>query len=132
MTQEDGVRVAGWVFAGFSAPPILFHLAAILGAPVGHLTMGGRWPGVLPLRVRLLSLLSAGILVLMARTVLVRAEVLSGRVPEWSLRAMLAYLALAILAHVATPSSAERKLWLPMILVMTFAALWVELRAPTG
>lgn len=132
MIGGDGVRLAALVFAALSTVVVLFLIAAILGAPVGHLTMGGRWPGALPPAVRLLSLLSIGFTVLMVTTVLVRAGVFSGHIPTWSMRAVLAYLALAILAHVATPSSAERKLWLPVILALTAAALWVEIRAPKG
>lgn len=35
---------------------IAFHVAMICGAPWGHLTMGGRWPGALPPAARWLSL----------------------------------------------------------------------------
>lgn len=126
------MRLAGLVFAALSLAVVLFHVAAIFGAPVGHLTMGGRWPGVLPPAARLLSLLSIGITALMVTTVLVRAEVLGGSMPAWSMRVVLAYLATAILAHVATPSSAERKLWLPVILALTAAALWVEMTSSSN
>lgn len=117
------------MFAALSAIVMLFHAAAILGAPVGHLTMGGRWPGVLPPAARVLSMLSLGVIGLTAAVVLARAEVIRWTLPRWSLRAVLVYLTLGILMHIATPSSAERKLWLPVIVMLTMSALWVELRA---
>ncbi len=129
MIGANGVRLAAWVFAALSAVVMLFHTAAIFGAPVGHLTMGGRWPGVLPPAVRVLSVLSLGVIGLTATAVLARAGVIKRTLPRWSMRAVLAYLALAIPVHIATPSSAERKLWLPVILMLTASALWVELRA---
>jgi hypothetical protein len=135
MIRVNGIRLAAWVFAALSAVVMLFHTAAILGAPVGHLTMGGRWPGVLPPAARLLSVLSLGVIGLTAMVVLARAGVIRRTLPSWNMRAVLAYLALAILMHIATPSAAERKLWLPVILMLTASAVWVELRAggaPTG
>jgi hypothetical protein len=127
---EHGVRPAAWLFAGLSLVVGLFHFAAICGAPVGHLTMGGRWPGVLPPAARLLSALSMGIILLVAFVVLARAGVLDRSIPRWGMRAVLGYLALAIPMHVATPAPAERNLWLPVILTLTASALWVEFKAP--
>jgi hypothetical protein len=130
MTSEDGVRLAAWGFAALSLVVGLFHFAAICGAPVGHLTMGGRWPGVLPPAVRLLSALSTAMMLVLAFVVLARAKVIGRSIPHWAMRAVLAYLALAILMHVATPSPGERKLWLPVILALTASAIWVEFKAP--
>jgi hypothetical protein len=132
MTSEGGVPVAAWFFAALCSVVALFHLIAICGGPVGHLTMGGRWPGVLPPAVRLLSALSMGTMLLLAFVVLARAGVLDRAIPRWSMWAVLGYLALAILMHVATPSPGERALWLPVILALTASALWVEFTAPRG
>lgn len=127
--RVNGVRLAAWVFAALSVVVMLFHTAAILGAPVGDLTMGGRWPGVLPPAARLLSGLSLGVMGLTATVVLARAGVIRRTLPGWAMRAVLGYLALAILMHFATPSAAERRMWLPVILILTASALWVELSA---
>lgn len=129
MMRVDGMRFAAWVFAALSVVVMLFHTAAILGAPVGDLTMGGRWPGALPPAARLLSGLSLGVMGLTATVVLARAGVIRRPLPGWAMRAVLGYLALAILMHVATPSAAERSMWLPVILMLTASALWVELSA---
>ena len=97
-----------------------FHLAVILGAPWGRLTMGGRWPGVLPLRARLLSALSAGLILGMA-AVLWRGG------PPAAIWAVVAVSALAVLANAATLSAPERRLWLPVTVVMLAAAFSVAL-----
>lgn len=127
--RVNDVRLAAWIFASLSVVVMLFHTAAILGAPVGDLTMGGRWPGALPPAARLLSGLSLGVTALLATVVLARAGVIRRPLPAWAMRAVLGYLALAILMHVATPSAAERRIWLPVILMLTTSALWVELSA---
>jgi hypothetical protein len=130
MTGRNGVRLAAGLFAALALFVGLFHVAAIFGAPVGHLTMGGRWPGVLPPAVRLLSALSLGLMLLLAFVVLARAGLIDRSTPHWGMRAVLGYLAVAIPMHVATPSPAERQLWLPVVVALTASALWVELKAP--
>lgn len=119
------MQSAALIFAALSAGTILFHLAIIAGAPWGHLTMGGRWPGRLPLAARLLSLLSAALVALMAFVLAAGAGIGGPTLPAWTLWAVIVYLALAIVMHIATPSAAERMLWLPVILGMTVCALVV-------
>lgn len=127
---KDSVRMAAWLFAALSLGVALFHVAAICGAPLGHLTLGGQWPGVLPPAARLLSALSMGTILFLAFVVLARAGVVDRSIPRWGMRAVLGYLALAIPMHVATPSPDERRLWLPVIFALIASALWVELKAP--
>lgn len=119
------MRRAAWLHAALVAVVVLFHLAAISGAPVGHLTMGGRWPGALPPELRVGSALSALLLVLLAAIVLARAGIVRLRLPGWLIWAVVAVHALGAFVHVITPSAAERALWLPVILVMLACALVV-------
>lgn len=110
--------LAAWVFVALCGATMAFHLALIAGRPWGHLTMGGRWPGALPAAGRILSALSVVILAVMAFLVLSLVGQTTWTPSPWLTYGALAYLALAILAHLATPSQAERRLWLPMILGM--------------
>lgn len=121
------MKIGAWAFLAGSAVTIAFHAAMVLGAPWGRLTMGGRWDGALPLPVRGLSVISAALIVLMASVVGARAGLLAWRPPAWSMYAVMAFMVLSVVMHVATPSAAERQMWLPVILVMTFGAaatLW--------
>lgn len=106
----------------------VFHLALILGAPLGHLTMGGRWAGALPLEGRITSAVSIVILTGLAVVVLARAGVVALRLPDWAIWAVVAYLAVGVALHVATPSAAERALWLPQIAAMLACAVMVARR----
>ena len=119
-------RTAALVFAGIAAGVVAFHLAVILGAPWGSLTMGGRWPGTLPGPARLLSGLSALLVAGMAAVVLARAGVLKRRPPRGAMGAVLVLSALAVLANAATPSAAERAMWLPATVAMLASALLVS------
>lgn len=113
--------LAAMVYAGLCGVLVVFHLCIILGAPWGHLTMGGRWTGALPVPARGLSMLSAGLVVAMAHAVLSLAGLTGWAPPGFVLAGLAGYMALAILAHVLTPSAPERRLWLPVILVMSGA-----------
>ncbi len=121
------MKLGAWVFLAGAAVTVAFHAAMMLGAPWGHLTMGGRWSGTLPLPARGLSALSAALILLMASVVAARAGLSAWRFPEWSIYAVVGFLVLSIAMHVATPSTAERQLWLPVILAMALGAaatLW--------
>lgn len=121
------MTIAAWIYVAATGLVVVFHLAVILGAPVGHLTMGGRWRGALPPVGRLAAALSASLLTGLALVVLARAGVIGLDLPGWSIWAVVGVTALSVLAHIATPSAAERALWLPVILVMLASVLVVAL-----
>jgi hypothetical protein len=114
-------KAAAWVFLAGIAMLAVFHLCLIAGAPWGHLTMGGRWEGALPLAGRAISALSVLILSWLGFVVAGAAGLRLSLPPTWAKGAVLVYFALAILAHIVTPSAPERALWLPVILAMSVA-----------
>ena len=48
--------IATWIYLGLSVLVLLFLAALIVGAPWGELTLGGKWRGALPMKVRLIPL----------------------------------------------------------------------------
>jgi len=126
------MRAAAWIFAALTAVVVAFHLSGILGAPVGHLTMGGRWPGVLPLEGRIAAGLSAVLMVSLALVVLGRAGILPVRPSRLAIWLVVGLMGLSVVMHLATPSAAERALWLPQILVMLACALVVARRSQSS
>ena len=119
------MRRAAWVYAGLTAVVCAFHLAVAAGMPWGHLTMGGQWPGVLPVAGRVMALANAGVLAALAVLVLTGAGVLSLPAPRWALWGIVGFLCISVVLHVITPSAAERALWLPQIVVMLICAVVV-------
>lgn len=101
---------------------VLFHLAAMLGAPLGRYTLGGRWPGPLPALLRPLSLAQAAIAIVMASAVLDASGLVGLDWPAWAHRATIALCAVSVLANAATPSGPERRLGLPVAFAMLIAA----------
>ena len=115
------VSLAAFLFAltaGFAAS---FQVCLALGAPWGELTLGGRWPGRLPLKVRAIPALSAVLLSGFAATVLSRAGVAFQQMQghagllSW---VVVVYCLVGCVANAITPSKREKALWLPIVAVM--------------
>lgn len=115
------LTIAAWGFALCCAVVITFHLAMVAGAPWGHLTMGGKYPGRLEGRVRLLPLAAAAILTALALIVLDRAGQIALGLPSVAFILAGVVTVLTTLANLATPSKPERALWGPVTVVMALA-----------
>jgi hypothetical protein len=116
---------AAWLYTLLAAALVAFQIALALGAPWGHLAMGGRWPGRFPPALRIGAVLQAGLLALFAVAVLGRAGVVSPAPPGWVFWLAVVFSAVGAVLNLATPSIPERKLWGPVALLMLVAILWV-------
>lgn len=115
------------IFTGLTGGVVAFQLALVGGAPWGALTQGGRFSGVLPMGARAFALFSGALLALFI--VLVRARAAPTARFRRAVWGVVAYCALGVLANAATPSPAERALWLPVVAVMFLTSLHVARRA---
>ncbi|MDF0595960.1 hypothetical protein [Psychromarinibacter halotolerans] len=117
-------KLFAFAYVGLAALPVMMHLAVAAGAPLGRLTVGGRFPGRLPPAWRALALVQAALLAVMAVAVLARAGI--GAVPLapffWP---AVAVTLLSLAADAASPSRPERLLWTPVLALMAIAALGV-------
>ncbi len=117
-------------FTVFIATAVLFQMALLAGAPWGHLTMGGKYPGVLPQHIRRVTLVSMLLLIGFALIVLTRAGIF---IPKWKAATrvliwfVVAYCGLGVIMHIITPSHWERVIWLPQIIVLFSSSLWIAL-----
>jgi len=117
---------AALLFNLASAGVVIFQLALALGAPCGQLTLGGRWIGRLPPKVRLIPLLSIVLLCCFSAIILARANY---DIPLFQLHArplawvVVGYCVLGCIANTMTPSKRERQLWLPVMLAMLASSL---------
>lgn len=119
-------NILAYAYAGLAALPVLMHLANAAGAPLGKLTVGGRFPGRLPPVWRGLALVQAGLLCAMAGAVLARAGAIAAPLAPlfWPATALTL---LSLAANAASPSRPERLLWTPVLFLMAAAALGVGL-----
>lgn len=113
-----------YAYAGLAALPALMHLALAAGAPLGPLTVGGRFPGRLPPAWRALALVQTALLGTMAGAVLARAGICAAPLAPLFWPAVALTL-LSLAANAASPSRPERLLWTPVLALMSAAALGV-------
>jgi hypothetical protein len=123
--------LAALLFCGLAVVVVGFQVALVVGAPWGHLTMGGRHPGVLDATGRALAVVSGGLYVPMVLAV-VSAAGFGPAWPRWTLWGVVAVTALSCLANAVTPSAPERRLWLPIVLTMLACTLVVAFTGETA
>lgn len=123
------VNLAAIAFGGLAVLVCLFQFALALGAPLGHLAMGGRWPGKMPIPARISAVVQGGVMVAMARIVLGQAGVFTQVGPNWLIWLVVAITGLSTLLNNITPSAPERRLWGPVTVVMFLCAIYVAVAA---
>jgi hypothetical protein len=129
MTTRTAARIA----AGLLGLVMAFQIAVALGAPWGAFTQGGGSPGVLPSSGRIFAVASFFIVGVMALAILARAgEGPLASAPRRLVTVLawftLAYMCLAVVVNVITPSANERLVWAPLSLAILFFASIVMAR----
>ena len=123
---------AALTFGGVVLIVIAFQLALALGAPWGSYAMGGVFPGRFPPRMRVAAVVQAGLLGLVAAIVLASANVVFQMLdPElrWLIWLPVVVSAAAVVLNLITPSAGERRIWVPVSLVLLASSLLVALTA---
>ncbi len=123
------LRAAALTYAFATAVVVLFQIALALGAPFGHLAMGGSVEGSFPPPMRVGALIQAALLVALGFIILRGAGVLSLPLPRrWLIWLPVAFAGLTTFLNTITPSSAERSLWLPVAVVLLITSLYVAMK----
>lgn len=119
------------LFLVLIAVAVLFQIALALGAPWGEYTLGGRYPGALPSRLRVAALAQALVLCLFAviasaraGLILPEAEAIS-RIAIWL---VAGFFVLGTLANLATLSRRERMVWAPVNILLLILSIVIALQ----
>jgi hypothetical protein len=124
------MTIAVTIFLGLCAIAALFQLALALGAPWGEYTMGSRFPGRLPPKMRVAALIQIIILLVLATIVLIRSGwalsqfYLIGKTGIW---VEVAFFVLGSIVNVFTPSKGERAVWAPVNILLLATSIIVAL-----
>lgn len=124
------ISLIAHVFSFLMMIIILFQLALVAGLPWGELTLGGKYPGVLPKNRRWIPLVSVLLLLCFAIIVETKAGNLLTdwkKISEIAVWVVVAYCGLGVLANSATPSKWERRIWLPVVTAALICSLIVAL-----
>ena len=128
-------RAAALLFAVICTGVVAFQIALAAGAPWGTYAMGGAVPGQFPPALRIAALVQAALIVGMAAIVLSRAGlILAGwsRVTRWLVWVVVAVAAVSLVFNLITPSTSERALWAPVLLVLLASSAVVAIKDSLG
>jgi hypothetical protein len=128
----DITQIAAIVYAVATAGVIVFQVALALGAPWGAYAMGGTYPGTLPARMRVAAVVQAVILGLLAVVVLSFADLATPSLARdfpWLIWVTVAVSAVSVAMNAISRSAGERRLWLPVGIVLLACSLTVALTA---
>jgi hypothetical protein len=118
-----GPVAAAIAVVGFVAL-IVFQCLLASGAPLGHLAWGGAHRR-LPPGLRVASALAAGFLAFGVVCLLERVGMVhvvgDAAVVRWTVWSLVALFALSLVANLASRSAAERRMGIPLTLVLTAA-----------
>jgi hypothetical protein len=124
----DSAGMAALVYLAATAIVVGFQILLVLGAPWGEYAMGGSFPGRMPAPMRVLAIAHAVVLSLLALVVLSQAglpapDLTAGR--PWLIWVVVAITALGVVLNTASRSAGERRLWVPVNLVMLSSSIVV-------
>jgi hypothetical protein len=126
----DAMTIAGIVFAVVAGGVIGFQVALALGAPWGAYAMGGAFPGRFPARMRVAAVVQAVVIGVMSIGVLSAAGIVLPSLKEsapWLAWPSVVFSAVAVVLNAISQSAGERKIWVPVSLVMLISGLLVAL-----
>jgi hypothetical protein len=121
---------AALLFTLVTVGVVVFQLALALGAPWGEYAMGGRFPGTFPRAMRVSAVGQAVLLAALAVYMLSEAGLVLpslARTLPWLIWAVVAFSAVSLLLNAITPSAGERRIWVPVAIVMLVTSLIVAL-----
>lgn len=94
--------------------------------------MGGAFPGRYPPRMRVVAVIQAGVLVLLAAIELASAHVLLPTIApplRWTVWLPVVVSAVGVVLNLITPSAGERRIWVPVTLALLGSSLIVAMAA---
>lgn len=120
--------LAALVFAVAAVGVIAFQAALALGAPWGAYAMGGAFPGVYPPRLRVAAVVQAAVIGILALGVLSAAGVVLPALDTsypWLIWVVVVFSAAGVFLNAISRSAGERRIWVPVTLVMLVSSLLV-------
>ncbi len=117
------------IFAILSGVVILFQACLIAGLPWGAASMGGKFPGKYPPKLRVVALLNIIIFLFITAIVLSKADIILPLLKPFSQKAIwgvVIFSAAGMVMNTITPSRIER-IWAPVCLLLLIASLIVAL-----
>jgi hypothetical protein len=119
---------AATVYAVAVLGVIAFQLALAIGAPWGSYAMGGAFPGRFPRPMRIAAVVQAALLAVTIAVVVSRAGLMLATwsdAARWAIWGVVVIAAIGVVLNAASRSAGERRIWVPVTVVMLASALAV-------
>lgn len=123
-------EVAAIAYAVATAGVIAFQVAMALGAPWGAYAMGGAHPGRFPPAMRVGALVRGALLGVLGVVMLSSAGLVPPSLSEaipWLTWVAVVVAAVSVVLNTISPSPGERRIWVPVGLVLLVCSLTVAL-----
>lgn len=121
--------ISAKIFCGLALIVILFQACLAAGLPWGKASMGGKFPGKYPPKMRLMAIINIIILAFIAIIVLSRANLLLPVMFPFSKIAIwfvVVFFLAGTIMNTITPSKIER-IWAPVAFIQLIASIFVAL-----
>ena len=122
-------NIAALVFSILNGIVILFQGCLAAGLPWGAASMGGKFPGKYPPKMRIVAIVNMLILLFINALVLAKAEIFFSplnTMANYAIWVIVGFYALGTLMNTITKSKIER-IWAPVALVQGVASLILAL-----
>jgi len=122
--------VSAIIFTALTGILIIFQGCLAAGVPWGQASMGGRYPGKYPPRMRIVAVLNMIILGLFAAVVLSEANLMFPQLNSISsigIWIIVVFFIISTIMNTITPSKIER-IWAPVALIQLITSLIVAIR----
>lgn len=123
------VKIPAYTTIAIFMVMIIIQLALAFGAPIAEISWGGQYEGVLPNSLRIASLISAGIFVLIISAVLDKSQLYdlysNSRASTIIIWLFAMFLLLNTLGNLASQSSLERAIMTPLSAVASICMFLV-------
>lgn len=122
--------IAAFTYAILMAVVILFQFGLTIGLPWGEASMGGKFPGKYPPKMRVVSFLNMIILSFITIIILVKADIMLSPFKPFSNVAVwfvVAFAAIGAVLNTITQSKIERRIWAPVTILQLIASIIVAL-----
>lgn len=123
------LEISALIFASLSGIVIIFQGCLAAGIPWGEASMGGKYPGKYPPKMRIVALLNMAILAFFAAIVLSKANILFPQLNSISgivIWVIAVFFVFGTIMNTITPSKIER-IWAPVALIQLITSLLVAL-----
>lgn len=117
------------IFAFLTTIEIIFQLCLFMGLPWGAASMGGKFPGWYPLKMRLMALINSLLLFLILIIVTSKAQFLFLGILSFSNIAIwfvVFFFGIGTIINITTPSKIER-IWAPVAALQMITSLIIAI-----